>query len=134
MNKSILLVEDQKSMRFVIANSLAKSYSITAIQNGLDAMAWLGSGNVPDAILLDINMPDMDGWQVLANLKASGSHRNIPVIIISGEQKESFALLAKDMGVKAFITKPFNPVQVVDQIDQLLSSKSPERKSLQVSV
>ena len=122
---SILIVDDERSNLEVLINILSQEYTIYMTKNGSAAIEMAGK-YLPDLILLDILMPDTDGYEVLAALKKSDKTRNIPVIFITGlgsvEDEE------KGLGMEAadYIHKPFsskivkarvrNQIQIVNQI------------------
>ncbi|HRI60829.1 MAG TPA: response regulator [Saprospiraceae bacterium] len=114
MNRRILLVEDHDSLRQVIGAFLSKRFDVTGAKNGLEAMSRLSNGLLPDAILTDVFMPGLNGFQFLANLQCSGIYANIPVVVMSGSCDEEEELRFKQLGVDNYFRKPFNPVQLQD--------------------
>ena len=125
---SVLIIDDEKSNLLVLIDMLSPEYSIYTTKSGSKALE-LADKYLPDIILLDIIMPDMNGFDVLVALKASDRTRNIPVIIITGlnsieDEEKGLDLLAAD-----FIHKPFsrkvvksrvrNQIQIINQIHQL---------------
>jgi CheY-like chemotaxis protein len=105
---SILAVDDEKANLIVLDQILSPEYSVYMAKSGAQALQFITKSK-PDLILLDIVMPDMDGFEVLAKLKSSPETQNIPVMLITGldnpnDEKKGFALGASD-----YITKPFKP-------------------------
>ena len=122
---SVLIVDDEKSNLVVLTHLLSREYTIYTAKDGRDAINKAGT-LLPDIILLDIIMPEMDGYEVLATLKNSEETRDIPVIFITGldsgeDEEKGLALKAAD-----YIIKPFraatvklrvgNQVQIVNQL------------------
>jgi len=104
----ILIIDDEKLNHLVLNNILSPEYTILTAVNGSIALKMVEE-NTPDIILLDIVMPDIDGFAVLSALKSNEKTKNIPVIIITGltsieNEEKALALDAVD-----FIHKPFNP-------------------------
>jgi len=108
LKNKILIIDDEKLNHLVLNNILSSEYAILTAANGSVALKMVEE-NMPDIILLDIVMPDMDGFDVLTILKSNEKTKNIPVIIITGltsveNEEKALALDAAD-----FIHKPFNP-------------------------
>lgn len=112
MNRKVLLVEDHDSLRRVIGAFLSEQFEVTGARNGLEAMSHLSQGFHPDVIVTDTQMPDLNGFQLLANLRCSGMYAGIPVVVIgsSGDSEEEHRL--RNAGVDHYFRKPFSPVQL----------------------
>jgi CheY-like chemotaxis protein len=122
LKKSILIIEDHESIRMLLGNMLSKNYKVVATKDGLEGMAWLVKGNLPDLILLDMTMPRLSGNEFLKNIRQSGFFKDIPVIVVSGNDGESEIKNCLQWGVCDYLTKPFNPVRLKEKINVLLSS------------
>jgi DNA-binding response OmpR family regulator len=82
---------------------------------------------VPDVVLLDLMMPDMDGWEVYQQLKAEDATRNIPVIVVTAKAQNIDKVLGLHIAkVDDYISKPFAPKDLVDSLEKVLESKSRE--------
>ena len=121
--KRILVIEDHKALRVLLCGILKKEFHVTAKSNGLHAMAYLASGNIPDVILLDVEMPEMDGFGLIKNLKCSGFYKEIPIIVVSGNNDDITKRTCYDLGVKYFFKKPFNPKELLNKINTILDEK-----------
>lgn len=115
----ILIVEDNKSFRLLMNHFLSKSYQVVTKRNGVDAMQWLKQGNQPDLILLDLGMPEMTGNDFLAGIKSSGFYHNIPVIIVSGNNEDTFSGELKD--IQHYFKKPFDPRKLQEKIESIFT-------------
>ena len=122
MNKRILLVEDHDSLRLLVGSFLSKSFEVVSTKNGLEAMGWLSKGVRPDIIITDARMPELNGTQMLSNLRVSGMYRDIPVVVISGSENEEDERRFKQLGVRDFFHKPFNPVNLRDRVSQIIQN------------
>lgn len=112
----ILMIEDNKSFRLLMNHFLSKRYQVVTKSNGVDAMHWLQEGHYPDLILLDLGLPNMTGKDFLAGLKSSGFYKDIPVIIVSGNNKNTFTSDAmKD--IQHYFEKPFDPRKLEEKIE-----------------
>ncbi len=104
--KKVLIVEDNLDIQLLLACALKlEGYQTTAARNGRAGMAELATGERPDAIILDLRMPEMDGWEFRKMQLADAEMRDIPVIVVSGEGSiaESEKLRAS-----AILRKPFS--------------------------
>ena len=82
-DKRILVVDDEPDMVFIIEKRLKKeNYQVDTAYNGIDAVARIKE-NIPDAIILDVIMPEKDGYQVCAELKSSSEYKQIPIIMLT---------------------------------------------------
>lgn len=119
--KNILVVEDHKSIRLLLGNILSKNYSVTTKKDGFEGMAWLGSGNIPDLIVLDMSMPRLSGFDFLRGIRNSGFYRNIPVVVLSGNEDREDIERCTEMGISQYLTKPFNPISLRTSIGEILN-------------
>ena len=76
----------------------------------------------PDLILLDVMMPQVDGWEMLSHVRERHGVESIPVVMFSGKADEQSAEAARERGAQAFIGKPFDPQQLIASTKQLLSA------------
>lgn len=118
--KRILIIEDHESIRLLLGTMLAKNYEVVTKKDGLEGMAWLVRGNLPDLILLDMSMPRLSGNDFLRNIRQSGFFRDIPVIVVSGNDGEDDVKNCLRWGVDDYLTKPFNPISLKNRIANLL--------------
>ena len=105
---SILIVDDQNSNILALTHILSSDYIIYAAKNGASAIK-AAEKYIPEVILLDIIMPEMDGYRVFKELQKSEKTKNIPVIFITGLSNSSDEELGFSLGVSDYITKPFSP-------------------------
>jgi two-component system, cell cycle response regulator DivK len=116
MSKRILVVEDHADNRQIIRDMLAPTaYEITEVENGEEALAVVARQR-PDLILMDIQLPTMDGYAVTSRIKADPTLRSIPIIAVtsyalSGEEKK-----ARAAGCDDYVPKPFSPRQLLAKI------------------
>ena len=112
---SILIVDDEKSNIDVLNHILKEKYKLFIAKSGESAIK-IARENVPDLILLDIIMPDMNGFEVLTQLKKSDLTSNIPVIFITGQDSKEDEIKGLNLGAVDYITKPFHNVIVEARI------------------
>jgi len=120
----ILIVDDSSTMRKIVLRSIRKSgVKVTEIleaQNGKEALDIICSSQV-DLIFTDINMPEMNGLELIKELKSSPNTSSIPIIIISTEGTDDVISEAKQLGVDSFIRKPFTPETVKAEVEKITS-------------
>lgn len=118
--KSILIIDDDNSTRLLLGYLLRKEYDVTTKQDGFEGMVWLNSGHIPDLILLDMSMPRLSGYNFLENIRKSGFFKEIPVIIISGINRQKDVEFFLKSGKNDFLPKPFNPQELFGKIRKAL--------------
>ena len=119
--KKIMVVEDSPAMRGLIASILGQIEDIEVIEaeNGYDALRRLPREAV-DLIITDINMPDINGLELLSFVRKSPSLAQTPVIIVTTEASEQDRKRAQALGANSYVTKPFKPEQLLAAAQQLL--------------
>lgn len=123
MKKKILVIDDELSIRLLLENYLGKTFEVTTKSDGLEAMKWLQSGNLPDLIVADIQMPNLDGIQFIQQVRASGFYKDIPLIMLSGIESSQEKIKCLKMGANDYVVKPFNPEELAIRIELLLARK-----------
>ncbi len=121
--KKILAIDDEKSIRFIIENTFNKDFEIKTMSNGKEALYWMQSGNLPDLIICDIEMPVMDGFDFIRNVRSSGFFDDIPLIMLSGKEESKDKIKCFEMGADDYVIKPFNPKEIIARIKRRLQSR-----------
>jgi two-component system, cell cycle response regulator len=120
---TILIVDDEPFNVDTLEQELIDlGYATVSATNGREALAQVAATN-PDLILLDIMMPEMDGFEVLRRLKANNGHPNIPVIIISALNDLGSVVRGIKLGAEDYLPKPFNEVLLRARIEAGLAKK-----------
>lgn len=119
--KKVIVVDDSGAMRSFIIASLEELgiFTFFEAKTGFEALRELPRGNVA-LIISDINMPDINGLELLNFIKTSDNYKNIPVIMISTETKEEDLKRALAMGADAYLKKPFTSEALREQVKKLL--------------
>ena len=110
--KLILIVDDTPTNIGVISGALRDSYKTKVATNGVKALAIAAEEEKPDLILLDVMMPEMDGYQVCSRLKADATTREIPVIFLTGQTSPEDETKGFAVGAVDYVHKPFSPAVV----------------------
>ncbi|MBF0292626.1 MAG: response regulator [Nitrospinae bacterium] len=124
---NILVVDDDPNIALLVHMTLAKKpdYKVTIANSGQDALDIIAQ-NVPDLVLLDIMMPDMDGFEVCRKIKQGEKTKFLPVIMVSAKSELRDKLHGMDIGANDYITKPFNPEELLARVSAHLRIKSLE--------
>jgi CheY-like chemotaxis protein len=123
MEKQILVIDDSKAIRFLLQTVLSNQYNVVSAADGFSGMYWLSKRNRPELIIIDPLMQGIKHWDIIDQLKSSGLHGDIPVIVLSSLGYEETKEKCQELGVEAFFSKPFNPLEIVKTIKEILSKK-----------
>lgn len=119
MKKSILIVDDKPEIAKIIMLYLSSMYELKYVENPIKAISWLNEGNLPDTIISDLNMPEMNGEEFLCYLKANELFSHIPVLILSSVDSSANRVRLFEEGAEDFILKPFNPEELKVRVKRL---------------
>ncbi len=90
--------------------------------DGCSAMHWLGNHHAPDLIIADPQLPDMNDWELIEYLASSGLYGNIPIFVLSSYSVSETQQRCNGVNIQQFLIKPFNPVDLVKAVDQMIIS------------
>lgn len=118
----ILIVDDDNQSRYMLTFLLeSNNYMVYQSTNGVDAIAKAKSSN-PDTIILDIQLPLMNGYEVIKGLKVDNGLKNIPIVVVTSFAMNGDMNKAMEAGADGYIAKPINPDTFVSQIESLIPS------------
>ena len=121
MKSSILVIEDSASVRRLIEVCLRPlGVEIRSVEDGLLGLE-AATSEIPQAIVLDIGLPGMDGWEVLARLRADEATKRVRVLVLTAHAQPEMADRAAAKGADSFMTKPFRPEELRESVLELLS-------------
>jgi len=121
MTKRILVVEDQEDNRQIIRDMLAVTdYELTEAENGVETLAAVAKQKF-DLILMDIQLPIMDGYEATRRIKADPTLNSIPIIAVTSYALSGDEEKARAAGCNDFVAKPYSPRQLVAKIRQYLT-------------
>jgi len=121
--KSILVVDDDSFTRNVLTELFwAEGYEVTATSGGHSAIRKLAAGSVPHLLVLDVNMPEGNGYDVLTYLRAHTGLKDIPVILLTASSDCEVAI-ARRLGCQAYIRKPFDVALLTSTVSRLIKSR-----------
>jgi two-component system alkaline phosphatase synthesis response regulator PhoP len=116
---TILIVDDEPNIRLLVGNLLGGDYDVLEASNGVEAL-YLARRQSPDLILMDIMMPNMDGYSACYAIKNDDLTSKIPVVMVTAVGQELNRMFAQQMGADGYITKPFQAKDLLDTIGRLL--------------
>lgn len=124
LKHEILLIEDERNIcNFITTTLRTQDYKVTSAGSAANGLSLAASG-CPDLILLDLGLPDMDGIDVIRNIR---EWINLPIIVISARTQEKEKVEALDAGADDYITKPFNILEVKARIKAIMRRMEPKR-------
>lgn len=121
--QTVLIVDDEPANISLLNEVLKTDYRIMVAKDGKRALLVAQSNPPPDLILLDIVMPELDGYEVLKRLKADEDTKNIPIIFVTSKNKDEDETKGLEMGAVDYIHKPFNPAVVKARVKAHLELK-----------
>jgi len=121
-DRQVVYIEDEQEMIDLVKLILTrKGYQVTGAGGGREGLKIVRQ-NLPDLVLLDLMMPDMDGWDVYQQMKADELTRNIPVIVVTAKAQNIDKVLGLHIAkVDDYISKPFSPQELLDSVERVLT-------------
>ncbi|HVM89346.1 MAG TPA: response regulator [Puia sp.] len=121
MKQKILAIDDSKAIRFLLQTVLSKHYDVITFPDGCSVMYWLSKNKSPDLFIIDPQLPDMENWELIQHMSTSGIFGDIPIVVLSALSDYETKLKCEEYNVASYFIKPFNPVNLLSQIDKVLS-------------
>ncbi|HUH06620.1 MAG TPA: response regulator [Egibacteraceae bacterium] len=119
----VMAVDDDHVIRGLLEVNLEmEGHDVVTAVDGRDALEKVRV-NPPDLLLLDVMMPNMNGWQVAEALKADPSTRDIPIVFLSARAMDTDLRKGEELGVSAYVTKPFDPIDLMELVSRLLEGR-----------
>jgi len=119
----ILVVEDEESLlKLESILFTSKGYQVTGVRGGKDALTAIAQ-DAPDLVVLDLMLPDMDGFEVCRSIKENPDTSAIPVVMLTAKKSSRDLERGRQVGADAYITKPFKSVKVLEVIEGLLNNQ-----------
>ncbi|HEY0150654.1 MAG TPA: response regulator [Longimicrobium sp.] len=121
MSRRVLVIDDEDDIREVaqLALEAVAGWEVFSASSGAEALR-VAAEHMPDAILLDVMMPEMDGPSTFRALRAQPATAEIPVILLTAKVQASDRTRFQDLGVNGVLTKPFDPMELARQIEEVL--------------
>ncbi|MCY7353190.1 MAG: response regulator [Cytophagaceae bacterium] len=109
---NVLLVDEDPYVANVLRQALGNDFKLKVITNGIEAMHWLEQGNYPDLIITELEIPHLDGHELIQLVRGSNLMAHLPIIVLSTQDDSSIRIECLESGADAYLTKPFNPFEV----------------------
>lgn len=120
VNATIMTVDDSPSMRMLLRAALTDmGYDVTEAEDGQQALERL-DGGLPDLLITDINMPNLDGFGLIERLRANPDNRALPILVLTTESSDEKKQRARAAGATGWIVKPFHPDKLAAAIRRVL--------------
>jgi len=121
MRKVILVADDSSMIRKLVSRALeSQGFKVITASDGMEALEKMALEEV-DLVITDLNMPNVDGYEFISSLRQSEAYREVPVIILSSEAKESDKERGFQVGANAYLVKPFNPKRIQYEVAKFLN-------------
>lgn len=117
----MLIVDDEPGVRFLLEHYFSDDFNVVAMEDGDDAITWLTEGNEPQFIITDIEMPRLNGLELVKKIRTELHRTDIPCLVVSGKSKEEHLLNSFKIGANGFISKPFNALELKREVDYLMT-------------
>jgi DNA-binding response OmpR family regulator len=121
--KKILVIDDDATIRFLL-QAILKDYEVFVMSEGMEALDWLNAGGVPDLIILDMEMPNINGQELIRRIKFSSKHRHVPIMVMSGSDSKAQRNKFMKLGAVDYIVKPFLGPDFIERIKIALLESS----------
>ena len=122
MKRKVLIVDDSRPMLALLSGMLKMNYEVVSKLSAIAALEALEEGFIPDLIISDINMPEMNGFEFIEGLKLSSKYSAIPILVLSGLQTSADRLKLYKLGIDDYISKPFNPEEMSIRVNKLMNT------------
>jgi CheY-like chemotaxis protein len=126
-----LVVDDAADIRLLADLVLSMAgFTVTAASSGREALRILAAGDLPDIIMLDVQMPDVDGWETLSGVRADPRTRHLPVVLCTVKGLPEDAFKGWTLGCDGYLGKPFDIGGLVDELQAVLKRDMPTREAI----
>lgn len=121
MSKTILVVDDSETVRQVLQLTLSNAgFDVVEAVDGVDAMEKLTAAPDVDMVITDLNMPNIDGLELIKKIRSVGNYRFTPIVMLTTESSEEKKQAGRDAGASGWIVKPFKPEQLLKVVKMVL--------------
>jgi len=118
--KKIIVIDDEEPILTMTKGMLGGDYDVTTVKSGKDALKLFFQGYAPDLVLLDLNMPGLDGWDTYSRIKAISNIHKVPIAIFTSSEDPKDKAQAREMGAADYISKPIRKTELLDRVKKLI--------------
>ena len=124
MSTTVLVIDDEPDIRLTARFMLESAgHEVIEAATGAESLPMLANAR-PDLVLLDIRLPDMEGWEVMSNVRSSAGMGEVPVVIMSAHSSGDFRERAKQEGSDGYLVKPFREEELLRTVDELVQNRN----------
>lgn len=116
----MLTIDDETSIQQILQHYFNDQFRVVSKNNGKEGLQWMQEGLIPDVIIADIDMPEMNGIEFIQQVRASGFMNHIPLIMLSAKEDSDTKIKCLEAGADDYMVKPFNPRELSLRIQALL--------------
>ena len=121
MSKNILVVDDSETVRQVLQLTLSNAgFNVIEAIDGVDALEKIAGAESVEMVITDLNMPNIDGLELIKEIRQEGSHRFTPIVMLTTESSEEKKQAGREAGASGWIVKPFKPEQLLKVVKMVL--------------
>ncbi len=117
--RTILIIDDEVDALTLLSRAIGTMFDLVTKNDGSEALKWLQAGNIPDLIITDIMMPNMDGTEFIKILRSSKSHRHTPIIVVSANNDVRTRIKFLQLGANDYLAKPIHPEELVLRVNNI---------------
>jgi two-component system phosphate regulon response regulator PhoB/two-component system alkaline phosphatase synthesis response regulator PhoP len=134
MNELIVIVDDEPDILSLVSLHLKKaSFAVEEFENSRTLLSFLDK-KTPDLIILDLMLPDADGFEICKHLKRHAGFSSIPIIMLTAKGEETDKVLGLELGADDYVTKPFSPKELVARVKAVLRRRMRKEESTRISI
>lgn len=124
MKQTVLVVDDDPLILRVVATVLdLEEFEVVTAVSAEEALGALADSS-PDLVVSDVMMPGMDGFELCERIRRDPDHAKVPIILLTARDADDDRRRGAEVGGDAYLTKPFSPLELIDEIDRLLDERS----------
>lgn len=118
--KTMLAVDDEVSIQMILQHYFQENFTVVTKGNGEEALQWIQEGHIPDVIVADIQMPKLDGYAFIDQVRSSGFLSHVPLVMLSGSDSSENRIRCLEAGADDYLIKPFNPRELAARVNGIL--------------
>ncbi|MDR2952429.1 MAG: response regulator [Treponema sp.] len=120
--KKIIVIDDEETVLTLTKAMLGKDYDVTTVNSGQAALNLFLQGYIPDLVLLDLQMPEMNGWETYARMRNMNQLQKIPIAIHSTSEDPQDHARAKEVNAADFLRKPLKKAELLEKVAELIKN------------
>ncbi len=130
---NLLIVDEDRFVANILRQTLKTDFTLTSVNNGIEAINWLEKGNKTDFIITELAMNHLDGRELIRIVRRSNLFNHIPIMVLSEIEDSSTRIECLENGADGYLAKPFNPIEVKAKARAILRRVQPQLQALQQS-